>query len=158
MVAKLRARQRGRQRLGGATVALSKVQSVDQRMRLECGVGFRQLRTCRRIRPGQLCANNGRERVQQWMHQKAGYWITSSARASLAAAPAIAVEIAAARKSAVRRQSGPRGKRRLTVLRHWRSPKETGYAALRTANMGSAPSMPFGNVPGMNNRLLSAVA
>ena len=34
-------------------------------------------------------ANNGRERVQQWMHQKAGYWITSSARASLAAAPAI---------------------------------------------------------------------
>ena len=36
---------------------LSKVQSVDQRMRLECGVGFRQLRTCRRTRPGQLCAN-----------------------------------------------------------------------------------------------------
>ena len=34
----------------------SKVQSVDQRMRLECGVGFRQLRTCRRTRPGQLCA------------------------------------------------------------------------------------------------------
>jgi hypothetical protein len=34
-------------------------------------------------------ANNGRERVQRWMHQKAGYWITSSARASLAAAPAI---------------------------------------------------------------------
>ena len=31
---------------------LSKVQSVDQRMRLECGVGFRQLRTCRRTRPG----------------------------------------------------------------------------------------------------------
>ena len=28
-------------------MALSKVQSVDQRMRLECGVGFRQLRTCR---------------------------------------------------------------------------------------------------------------
>ena len=27
-------------------------------------------------------ANNGRERVQQWMHQKAGYSITSSARAS----------------------------------------------------------------------------
>jgi len=25
-------------------------------MRLECGVGFRQLRTCRRTRPGQLCA------------------------------------------------------------------------------------------------------
>jgi hypothetical protein len=24
---------------------------------LECGVGFRQLRTCRRTRPGQLCAN-----------------------------------------------------------------------------------------------------
>src|SRR5258705_7739567 len=23
---------------------------------LECGVGFRQLRTCRRTRPGQLCA------------------------------------------------------------------------------------------------------
>ena len=40
--------------LGGA--GLSKVQSVDQRMRLECGVGFRQLRTCRRTRPGQLCA------------------------------------------------------------------------------------------------------
>jgi len=26
-------------------------------MRLECGVGFRQLRTCRRTRPGQLCAD-----------------------------------------------------------------------------------------------------
>jgi hypothetical protein len=38
---------------------------------------------------GVLWANNGPERVQQWMHQKAGYWITSSARASLAAAPAI---------------------------------------------------------------------
>jgi hypothetical protein len=36
---------------------LSKVQSVDQQMRLECGVGFRQLRTCRRTCPGQLCAN-----------------------------------------------------------------------------------------------------
>ena len=35
---------------------LTKVQSVDQRMRLACGVGFRQLRTCRRTRPGQLCA------------------------------------------------------------------------------------------------------
>ena len=34
------------------SVRLSKVQSVDQRMRLECGVGFRQLRTCRRTRPG----------------------------------------------------------------------------------------------------------
>jgi hypothetical protein len=44
---------------------------------------------CRERQKG---ANNGRERVQQWMHQKAGYWITSSARASLAAAPAIAVE------------------------------------------------------------------
>ena len=42
---------------------LNKVQSVDQRMRLECGVGFRQLRTCRRIRPGQLCAMCGRLRV-----------------------------------------------------------------------------------------------
>ena len=31
---------------------LSKVQSVDQRMRLECAVGFSQLRTCRRTRPG----------------------------------------------------------------------------------------------------------
>ena len=38
--------------LGGAAVALSKVQSVDQRMRLECGLGFRQLRMCRRIRRG----------------------------------------------------------------------------------------------------------
>jgi hypothetical protein len=37
----------------------SKVQSVDQRMRLECDVGFRQLRTCRRTRPGQLCATSG---------------------------------------------------------------------------------------------------
>ncbi len=37
-------------------LSLTKVQSVDQRMRLECGVGFRQLRTCRRICPGQLCA------------------------------------------------------------------------------------------------------
>ena len=38
----------------------SKVQSVDHRMRLECGVCFRQLGTCRRIRPGQLCAANRR--------------------------------------------------------------------------------------------------
>jgi hypothetical protein len=44
-------------------VLISKVQSVDQRMRLECGVGFRQLRTCRRTRPGQLCANNGSQRT-----------------------------------------------------------------------------------------------
>ena len=36
---------------------LSKVQSVDPRMRLECSAGFRQLRTCRRTRPGQLCAH-----------------------------------------------------------------------------------------------------
>jgi hypothetical protein len=28
-------------------------------------------------------ANNGRERVQQWMHQKAGYWITSSGAGEL---------------------------------------------------------------------------
>ena len=28
-------------------------------MRLECAIGFRQLRTCRRTRPGQLCANIG---------------------------------------------------------------------------------------------------
>ena len=35
---------------------LSKFRWVHQRMRLECGVGFRQRRTCRRIRPGQLCA------------------------------------------------------------------------------------------------------
>jgi hypothetical protein len=32
---------------------------VPLRMRLECGVGFRQLRTCRRTRPGQLCAIDG---------------------------------------------------------------------------------------------------
>ena len=41
----------------GERYSAYKVQSVDQRMRLECGVGFRQLRTCRRTRPGQLCAN-----------------------------------------------------------------------------------------------------
>ena len=29
---------------------------------LECGVGFRQLRTCRRTRPGQLCRNGGSSR------------------------------------------------------------------------------------------------
>src|SRR4029077_5779250 len=45
--------------------ALSKVQSVDQRMRLKCGVGFRQLRTCRRTRPGQLSATCGRLRVEK---------------------------------------------------------------------------------------------
>ena len=38
---------------------LSKVQSVDQRMRPG---GFRQLRTCRRTRPGQLCAKFRRQR------------------------------------------------------------------------------------------------
>jgi hypothetical protein len=47
---------RAANRTGLRTAGLSKVQSVDQRMRLECGVGFRQLRTCRRTRPGQLCA------------------------------------------------------------------------------------------------------
>jgi hypothetical protein len=35
----------------------SKVPSVDPRMRPECSAGFRQLRTCRRTRPGQLCAH-----------------------------------------------------------------------------------------------------
>ena len=38
---------------------LSKVESADQRMRLECGVAFCQLRTCRRARPGQLCVMSG---------------------------------------------------------------------------------------------------
>ena len=38
---------------------LSKVQSVDQRIIRR----FRQLRTCRRARPGQLCAMCGRLRV-----------------------------------------------------------------------------------------------
>ena len=53
-----RAGERGCQRdWRGYAVALSKVQSVDQQMRLECGVDFRQLRTCRRIRPRQLCAD-----------------------------------------------------------------------------------------------------
>ena len=46
-------------RFGGS---LSKVQSVDQRMRLECGVGFRQLRTCRRTRPGSYVPANRRNR------------------------------------------------------------------------------------------------
>ena len=43
-------------------LGLSKVQSVDQRTSLGCGVGFRQLRTCRRIRPGQLLAKTCRSR------------------------------------------------------------------------------------------------
>jgi hypothetical protein len=34
------------------SVEPKQVQSVDQGMRLECGVGFRQLRTYRRTRPG----------------------------------------------------------------------------------------------------------
>ena len=38
-------------------IRLSKVHSVDQRMRLECGVGFQQLRTSHRARPRQLCAD-----------------------------------------------------------------------------------------------------
>ena len=67
-----------RQSSGGAAVALGKVQSVDQRMRLECGVGFRQLRTCRRTRPGELCAT--RRHMQR--SKTAVYSITSSARAS----------------------------------------------------------------------------
>jgi hypothetical protein len=40
-------------------------------MRLECGVGFRQLRTCRRTRPGQLCAMSGRKQVQQYWCRRA---------------------------------------------------------------------------------------
>ena len=59
----LRAATRPACRVARRYPRLSKVQSVDQRMRLECGVGFRQLRTCRRIRPGQLCAMCGRLRV-----------------------------------------------------------------------------------------------
>jgi hypothetical protein len=54
--------ERDRRRRGpgfARCIELSKVQSVDQRMRLECGVGFRQLRTCRRIRPRQVCARLG---------------------------------------------------------------------------------------------------
>ena len=42
------------------------------------GVGFRQLRTCRRTRPGQLCAITGCEQSQQ----RTIYSITSSAMAS----------------------------------------------------------------------------
>jgi hypothetical protein len=41
---------------GARGVVLSKVQSVDQQMR----VGNRQLRTCRRTRPGKLCARSPR--------------------------------------------------------------------------------------------------
>lgn len=48
----------GRNRSGNP----SKIQSVDQRMHLECGVRFFQLRTCRRTRPGQLWTNSG----SQW--------------------------------------------------------------------------------------------
>ena len=36
----------------GGVMALLSNQSVDRRMGLERGVGFRQLRTCRRTRPG----------------------------------------------------------------------------------------------------------
>ena len=46
------------------SIDLSKVQSVDRLTNgcaLECGVGFHQLRTCRRARPGQLSAR-GRNR------------------------------------------------------------------------------------------------
>ena len=42
---------------------LSKVQSVDQRMRLACGVGFRRLRTCRRTRPGRYVPNKRHSRI-----------------------------------------------------------------------------------------------
>ena len=45
-----------------SSVDLSKVQSVDQRKRLECGVGFCHPRTCRRTRSGRLCAKE-RHRV-----------------------------------------------------------------------------------------------
>ena len=40
-------------------VADAKQSSVDQRMRLGMLVCFRQERTCRRTRPGQLCASSG---------------------------------------------------------------------------------------------------
>jgi len=68
---------------------LSKVQSVDQRMRLECGVGFRQLRTCRRTRPGQLWAISRRMQLMppSRSHEKAACFsaltrLTSSERIS----------------------------------------------------------------------------
>ena len=34
---------------------------------LECGVGFRQLRTCRRTRPGQLCAITGSQLISHFV-------------------------------------------------------------------------------------------
>jgi hypothetical protein len=50
----------GGQSVGPAcAILLSKVQSVDMWMRLGCGCRFRQPRTCRRTRPGQLWANAG---------------------------------------------------------------------------------------------------
>jgi hypothetical protein len=58
-------RTRRARRYSAGGVVLSKVQSVDQRMRLECGVGFRQLRRCRRTRPGQLCAASRLHAPQQ---------------------------------------------------------------------------------------------
>ena len=63
--------------------ALSKVQSVDQRMRLECGVGFRQLRTCRRTRPG--------------AQQLRPYSMISSARASSECGTSIPCDLAVLR-------------------------------------------------------------
>ena len=55
---------------------LSKVQSVDQGMRLGMRVGARQLRTCRPTRPGQLCARQ----LTSASQRKERYPITSSAR------------------------------------------------------------------------------
>src|SRR6478609_1938732 len=40
---------------------------------LECGVGFRLLRTCRRTRPGQLCANSRASRIRKLLFGFLGY-------------------------------------------------------------------------------------
>jgi len=53
-----RVENRGPPDPGRAHFAAKKVQSVAQRMRLECGLGFRQLRTCHRTRPGWLWATD----------------------------------------------------------------------------------------------------
>ena len=59
---------------------------TDQRMRLECGIGFRQLRTCRRTRPGQLCAipDNPKRTMRdiplQSVHPPNGRWNPTAIR------------------------------------------------------------------------------
>ena len=74
--------RRVRTREGSPLIKLRNSAARFSRLTNGCGVGFRQLRTCRRTRPGQLCDRSCREQMQQMKWRLFAYSITSSAVAS----------------------------------------------------------------------------